>query len=71
MPSSLLSAYTINVVQMHIRKAQFRDAIARMESLLEEEGRDSAAAIKELRDKAVSAKGRCVVSVRGHYGLRR
>lgn len=37
---------------------QFREAVTRMESLMEEEAKDSVSAIKNLRDKAMLAKDR-------------
>ncbi|CAN0543047.1 unnamed protein product, partial [Ectocarpus sp. 12 AP-2014] len=39
-------------------EARFREAVTRMESLMEGEAKDSAAAIKNLRDKALLAKER-------------
>lgn len=39
-------------------QAQFREAVTRMESLMEQEAKDSVAAIKNLRDKAMLAKDR-------------
>lgn len=38
---------------------RFREAVTRMESLMEEEAKDSVSAIKSLRDKATLAKERC------------
>ena len=39
-------------------QAQFRETVTRMESLMEEEAKDSVSAIKNLRDKAMLAKDR-------------
>lgn len=39
-------------------QAQFREAVTRMESLMEQEAKDSVSAINNLRDKAMLAKDR-------------
>lgn len=44
--------------QSCLLQVQFREAITRMETLSEEEAKDNASAIKDLRDKAMLAKGR-------------
>ncbi|CAM9091191.1 unnamed protein product [Ectocarpus fasciculatus] len=52
-------------------EARFREAVTRMESLMEGEAKDSAAAIKNLRDKALLAKERLSTEVerlRGENG---
>ncbi|CAM9472386.1 unnamed protein product [Ectocarpus sp. 13 AM-2016] len=52
-------------------EARFREAVTRMESLMEGEAKDSAAAIKNLRDKALLAKERLSTAVerlRGENG---
>lgn len=48
------------VILWCVLQAQFREAITRMESLMEEEAKDSVSSIKNLRDKAMLAKGRYV-----------
>ncbi|CAM9516260.1 unnamed protein product [Ectocarpus sp. 4 AP-2014] len=52
-------------------EARFREAVTRMESLMEGEAKDSAAAIKNLRDKALLTKERLTTEVerlRGENG---
>lgn len=41
-----------------VPQARFREAVTRMEGLMEEEAKESASAIKNLRDKAMLAKDR-------------